>query len=135
MIKCKRVNTCENITFDSVEFLSIEEQKALSLPDLFEIDQLCFRDSFGDIHLVNDEMVGMISIRHMTPSEDMLKVKRIVATWDQISYSPCWLILEDQYEKYNIPHVYANLEDQFTFIADNTLYITKDDRIALVSFY
>lgn len=133
MIKCKRINACENITFESIELLSIDEQKALGLPDLFEKDQLCFKDSFEKIHLANDEMVGLIAIRHQHPSDDMLKVQRVTVTWDQISFSPGWLILPELYDKYDVPHVYAELDEQFTFIADDIMYITKDDRVALVT--
>lgn len=133
MIKCRAINTCDNITFDSIELLSVDEQKILNLPDLFEDDQLCFKDSFGRIHLANDEMVGLITVGHCHPDNDLYKIQRLTITWDQISFAPCWLVFPELYEKYNVPHVYANLAEQFTFIADDTMYITKDDRVALVS--
>jgi len=133
MVRCKRINTCENITFDTIELYSLDEQRKMGLPDLFELDQLCFKDSFGNIHLANDEMVGLINMGHCVPGPDLVKVQRIVVTWDQISFAPCWLIQEHQYDKYNVPHVFANLIEQFTFISDDIMYITKDDRVADVT--
>lgn len=84
------------------------------------------------MHLCHDDMVGLINVKHFKHQPDMLEVKRLSITWDQITFSPAWVIPPSLYSKYQIPNVFSASASQFTFVADNRLFITKDDRIAML---
>lgn len=133
MIKAKIINVCENMTYDDVTIYTPDEQIEMGMPNLFEDGQICFKDRFGKKYLCDNNMIGNITLRSMTPQRDCLKVTRITVTWHQIVFAPAWIVLPNRFEYHGIPNIFPGLK-QFCFVADGELHVTKDDRVALVEF-
>ncbi len=130
-IQLLRLNTCDNITFENVTLYTLTEQRNIGIPDLFENEQICWVDAHGHTNIASNSMVSAIAVRKMKPTNELLKVRRICITHDQITFSPAWVIRTKLLDKYGVPVVYNKVK-QFCFVADGMLYITKDDKVALV---
>lgn len=130
-IPAVRINVCENICYDKVVIYPLAEQRTMGVPNFFEDGQICFRDSFGKLLLSDDDMVGDITLRMMKPRKEFVKASRITVTWDQITYAPAWIIPDNMYDQCSVPRIYPT-KKQFSFIAENYLHLTKDDRVAIV---
>jgi hypothetical protein len=128
MIDAIRINVSENIVYDKVKIYTIDEQQKMGIPDFFEDSQICFRDSFGKRYICDSDMVGDIILREMSPSRDFIKVARITITWNQLVFSPAWIIPCDKCEDRGIPAIFVGIK-QFCFVSDGQLHITKDDRV------
>jgi hypothetical protein len=133
MIDAIRINISDNIVFDNIKLYSLEEQKAANIPNLFEGGQIYFRDKFNKRYACDDDMVGDITLREQSPLREFVKVSRITITWNQIVYSPAWIIPDSLCEKHGIPVIFID-QKQFCFIADRHLHVTKDEHIALIEF-
>ncbi len=131
MISALRISVCERVVTENVQILTLAEQKERNIPNLFEEEQICYRDSQGQFYLSNDGMVSLIFLRKAKPTNDYLKVKRLLITWDEITFAPAWVLPNKYFGKYQVPNVFIGLK-QFCFVADNHLILTKDDRVGRI---
>lgn len=111
--------------------LTPAEQVENKIPNFFEDGQICYKDKHGQYYLSDDDMVSLITLRKAKPTKDYIPVKRILVTWDEISFAPVWILPTDKFQNNGVPTIFTG-QKQFCFIADGLLMMTKDDRVARI---
>jgi hypothetical protein len=131
MISALRISVCERVVTENVQIFTLAEQKEKKIPNLFEEGQICYRDNTGQYYLSDDDMVSLIFLRKAKPTSDYIRVKRLLITWDEITFAPAWILPNKHFNNYKVPNVFIGLK-QFCFVADNHLILTKDDRVGRI---
>lgn len=126
MIKVVRIAIDGDKTYEDC---SIYMPGEISVPNLFEDNQLVFVDKLGK-HIVSSFSVTHIELpRRMSPPEDSVKAKRINIASDT-TFGPVWIIPD--FRSHDIPDIFG-YPFQFTFIDQHKkLMVTNDVNVALV---
>lgn len=128
MHKFKRIITDNSFSYQNVEFYLQDElqnkniKKYITKPDL---KQVILKTSDGKYRILTDWMIGVIEYAKMKPPIFAQKVEKVVIN-GEISFGPCYLILIEDYNKVGIPRIFKH---QFSFVADNNLYICHQDAL------
>jgi len=123
MLKLKRIITDNAFSYDDVEFMDFDsDQNSIGIKKYItdkSLKQIVIRTKDGKTRIITDWMVGVLQIRKTKPKPGLEKFSKLVIN-GEISYGPVYLIPMNLYSKINVPKVF---EHQFSFIADNWLYV------------
>lgn len=131
MIKVKRMIVSGDKPFEDCEVYRLHEQN--SFPNLFEDDQICFKDRLGVRYIISDYTITCIELnRKMAPPPNSIKARRINIASD-ITFSPAWILPD--WRDQGIPDIFG-YPFQFVFIdRDKYVYVTNDVNVVLVELF
>lgn len=129
MIKVDRVTVGGNIPFENVQILTEEEQH--SMTNFFEDSQIVIKCKSGLFTLPMYKVSLILLSRSRKLNVSLCeKVKRLSLSGD-MTFSPAYILKPENLEASGIPLIFKKF-DQFTFHADEGIYITTDFNITMI---
>jgi len=129
MINARRMIIAGDKSFENCQLYTSQEQQDAGHPNLFEHNQMVFRDSHKNRYIIPNYVITYIELgRRVAPPPDSVKAIRIILSSD-ISFAPAW-VLKD-FRQHDIPDLFG-YPFQFAFVADKKIYITTDVNIIMV---
>ena len=132
MIKAHRVIISSSIPHQYVTISTPADQQKAGTPQIFE-NQLHIEDVHGRELIIESSHVSDIQWKlSKFKKEDVIKVCRLICTYDQVGYCPCHILKKECHAKYGIPSdIYPEEEIAF-FTPDGYLHISSIDNIVAV---
>lgn len=130
MIKAERVLVSSSMSFSGVKLYSEAEQLDMGVPQILD-GQIYLVDSLNKEYVFSNNFLSLIEWKKMrVPVDNVTKVKRINATFDQITYNPVYILKPEFHSKYDVPNLVG--EPQLVFFSNGYIYICQEDNIPLI---
>lgn len=128
MIKVERVAITGNMPFEDVQLYLDDE---IDTTNYFEGSQIVMKCKHGKFTLPMYKIMHILYRRSKKIKPALTeKVKRLSIAGD-MTFAPAYLLHPDKLEEAGIPQIFKPL-DQFTFAADEGIYITTDFNVTLI---